>query len=38
MKLDWLEVKWPQPSGKVQRFTDVAVDRYVALVEGKELK
>jgi predicted NUDIX family NTP pyrophosphohydrolase len=36
-KLDWLEVKWPQPSGKVQKFTDVAVDRYVTLVEGKGL-
>jgi hypothetical protein len=37
-KLDWLEVKWPQPSGKIQKFTDIAVDRYVTLVEGKELK
>jgi len=37
-KLDWLEVKWPQPSGKVQKFVDLAVDRYVTLVEGKELK
>src|SRR5579864_2446819 len=36
-KLDWLEVKWPAPSGKVQRFTDVAVDRYMTLVEGKGL-
>src|SRR6266481_4285490 len=36
-KLDWLEVKWPQPSGKVQKFVDLAVDRYVTLVEGKEL-
>jgi len=36
-KLDWLEVKWPLPSGKVQKFTDVAVDRYVTLVEGKGL-
>src|SRR5689334_12002559 len=26
-KLDWLEIKWPAPSGKVERFTDVPVDR-----------
>jgi hypothetical protein len=37
-KVDWLEVTWPQPSGKVQKLTDVAVDRYLTLVEGKELK
>jgi enediyne biosynthesis protein E4 len=34
-KLDWLEVKWPGPEGKVERFTDVPVDRYVRIVEGK---
>jgi hypothetical protein len=32
----WLEIKWPQLRGGVQRFTDVAADRYVTLVEGKE--
>ena len=36
-KLDWLEIKWPAPSGKVQKFTDVPVDRYVKIVEGKGL-
>jgi hypothetical protein len=36
-KIDWLEIKWPLPSGTVQRFTDVPVDRYVRIVEGKEL-
>ena len=34
-RLDWLEIKWPQPSGKVERFTNVPVDRYVTVVEGK---
>jgi enediyne biosynthesis protein E4 len=34
-KLDWLEVKWPQPSGAVERLTDVPVDRYVTVIEGK---
>jgi hypothetical protein len=33
-KLDWLEVRWPQPSGKVERFTDLPVDRYISIVEG----
>jgi predicted NUDIX family NTP pyrophosphohydrolase len=34
-KLDWLEIKWPQPSGRVERFTDPPIDRYVTIVEGK---
>ena len=33
--VDWLEVKWPAPSGKVERFTDLPVDRYVTIVEGR---
>jgi len=34
-KLDWLEIKWPQPSGLVQRFTDLPVNRYIKIVEGQ---
>ena len=34
-KLDWLEIKWPAPSTRVERFTDLPVDRYVTIVEGK---
>lgn len=34
-KLDWLEIKWPLPSGRVERFTDLPIDRYVTIVEGK---
>src|SRR5205807_9601968 len=34
-KVDWLEIKWPLPSGRVERFTDVPIDRYVTIVEGK---
>jgi len=34
-KIDWLEVKWPQPSGKVERFTDLPIDRYITIVEGQ---
>jgi ASPIC and UnbV len=34
-KLDWLEVKWPQPSNLLERFTDLPVDRYITIVEGQ---
>jgi enediyne biosynthesis protein E4 len=33
-KIDWLEVKWPLPNGRVERFTDLPVDRYITIVEG----
>jgi hypothetical protein len=36
-KLDWLEVKWPAPSTRVDRIENVPVDRYVRIVEGKGL-
>ena len=34
-KIDSLEIKWALPSGRVERFTDVPIDRYVTIVEGK---
>jgi enediyne biosynthesis protein E4 len=34
-KLDWLEIKWAQPSGRVERFTNLPVDRYSVIEEGK---
>jgi enediyne biosynthesis protein E4 len=36
-RLDWLEIKWPLPSGRVDRYTDIPVDRYLTLVEGKPI-
>lgn len=33
-RVDWLEIKWPLPSGKVERFTGLPVDRYITIVEG----
>ena len=33
-KLDWLEVKWPQPGGPTERFTNLPLDRYITIVEG----
>jgi hypothetical protein len=35
-KVDWLEVKWPQPSGKTERFTDIPTDRYITIIEGED--
>ena len=34
-KLDRLEIKWPAPSGRVERIENPPVDRYVRIVEGK---
>jgi enediyne biosynthesis protein E4 len=34
-KVDWLEITWPQPSGLVQRFTDLPVDRYITVHEAQ---
>jgi enediyne biosynthesis protein E4 len=33
-KLDLLEVKWPPPSGAVERFTNLPIDRYITISEG----
>lgn len=32
---DWLEVKWPQPGGTTQRFTDLPAGRYITITEGQ---
>ena len=32
---DWVEVAWPAPSTRVERLTNVPVDRYSRIVEGK---
>ncbi len=34
-KIDWIEIKWPQPSGLVQRLTDLPVDCYITIHEGE---
>lgn len=35
IKMDWLEIRWPQPSGRVERFTNLPVDRFISIVEGQ---
>lgn len=37
-KIDKLEIRWPQPSGRADQFTDVPVDRYITIVEGSGIK
>jgi hypothetical protein len=34
-KVDWIEIKWPPPSSRVERLTDLPIDRYVTIVEGQ---
>jgi hypothetical protein len=33
--VDWVEVRWPRPSTRVERFAKVPAGRYVTLVEGR---
>ena len=33
---DWVEVRWPAPSSRVQRFVKVPAGRYYTLKEGQE--
>jgi enediyne biosynthesis protein E4 len=34
-RIDWLEIQWPQPSGKTDRFAELPIDRYITIVEGQ---
>ncbi len=33
-RLDWLEIRWPPPSQRVDRFTSVPTNQYLSVVEG----
>jgi hypothetical protein len=33
-KIDWVEITWPKPSGKVQRIVNPPIDRYMTVREG----
>ncbi len=37
-KMDRLEIHWPQPSGRVESFTGLPIDRYITIVEGSGIK
>jgi enediyne biosynthesis protein E4 len=34
-KVDFVEIEWPQPSGRVERLEDIPLNRYLRVVEGK---
>ncbi len=34
-KVNWIEIKWPAPSARVERLTDIPIDRYVTIIEGQ---
>jgi hypothetical protein len=36
--LEWLEIKWPRPSSRIERFTNVPINRYVTITEGKGIQ
>ena len=33
-KIEWVEITWPKPSGKVQKIENPAMDRYMTVTEG----
>ena len=37
-RIEKLEITWPQPSGRVETFTDLPLDRYITIVEGSGIK
>lgn len=37
-RIDSLEIKWPPPSNRVDRFTNLPIDRYITIVEGKGIE
>jgi hypothetical protein len=37
-KIDWVEIKWPLPSGRVERFTDLTTGQYTTVLEGRGTK
>jgi hypothetical protein len=34
-KIDWLEIRWPQPSGTITRLTGLPIDHYITVTEGQ---
>ena len=37
-KIDFMEIHWPAPSGKVDKFTTPPLDRYIVIEEGKGIR
>ena len=37
-KVDYVEIQWPQPSGRLEKLTGVPIDLYVTVAEGKGIQ
>jgi hypothetical protein len=37
-KVDWVEIRSPKPSERVDRFTDITLNKYLTIVEGKGIE
>jgi enediyne biosynthesis protein E4 len=37
-KIEMLQVHWPQPSGLIETYKDLPIDRYITIVEGKGIQ
>jgi len=37
-KIDRLDIQWPLPSGRLETFKDLPIDRYTTIVEGEGIK
>jgi hypothetical protein len=37
-QVDWLEIQWPQPSGRTERFVDLPLNTYITIEEGKGIR
>ena len=37
-RIDKLEIRWPQPGGRLETFTDLPTDRYIIIIEGSGIK
>jgi hypothetical protein len=37
-KVDFLEIQWPQPSGRLERFASLPLNTYITIEEGKGIR
>jgi hypothetical protein len=37
-RVDKLQIQWPLPSGRVETFSDLPIDRYINIVEGEGIQ
>jgi len=37
-KVDFLEIQWPQPSGRIERFASLPLNTYITIEEGKGIR